>query len=175
MASRTPARQRGVTAASGRRRGRSAWVESFDNELFSDFFSQMRKLFGARSPLYRCHFFIFRTSEVMPNFARKYSLESFWRDLQDLHAFGPLRPQNPEKDWSTFSNNSGKFWQRIILQILWTFSKKISNFQRTNWDSKTVQRSALYRSRRELSNEQIANSNEYLLAKFGFDTAENEP
>ena len=36
-------------------------------------------------------------------------------------------------------------------------------------DSKTVQRSALCRSRRELSN------NEYLLAKFGFDTAENEP
>ena len=35
-------------------------------------------------------------------------------------------------------------------------------------DSKTVQRSALCRSRRELSNE-------YLLAKFGFDTAENEP
>ena len=31
------------------------------------------------------------------------------------------------------------------------------------------------RSRRELSNEQIANSNEYLFAKFGFDTAENEP
>ena len=35
-------------------------------------------------------------------------------------------------------------------------------------DSKAVQRSALCRSRRELSNE-------YLLAKFGFDTAENEP
>ena len=35
-------------------------------------------------------------------------------------------------------------------------------------DSKTVQRSALCRSRRE-------RSNEYLLAKFGFDTAENEP
>ena len=33
---------------------------------------------------------------------------------------------------------------------------------------RTVQRSALCRSRRELSNE-------YLLAKFGFDTAENEP
>ena len=39
---------------------------------------------------------------------------------------------------------------------------------RKNWDSKTVQRSALCRSRRELSNA-------YLLAKFGFDTAENEP
>ena len=35
-------------------------------------------------------------------------------------------------------------------------------------DSKAVQRSALCRSRRELSNE-------YLLAKFGVDTAENEP
>ena len=35
-------------------------------------------------------------------------------------------------------------------------------------DSKAVQGSALCRSRRELSNE-------YLLAKFGFDTAENEP
>ena len=37
-----------------------------------------------------------------------------------------------------------------------------------------MQRSALGRSRRELF-EQIANSNEYLLAKIGFDTAENEP
>ena len=36
------------------------------------------------------------------------------------------------------------------------------------WISKTVRRSALCRSRQELSNE-------YLLAKFGFDTAENEP
>ena len=36
------------------------------------------------------------------------------------------------------------------------------------FDSKTVQRSALCRSRRELSNE-------YLLANFGIDTAENEP
>ena len=36
------------------------------------------------------------------------------------------------------------------------------------FDSKTVQMSALCRSRREVSNV-------YLLAKFGFDTAENEP
>ena len=49
---------------------------------------------------------------------------------------------------------------------------------------RTVQRSALCRSRRELSNdvpflnllfEQIANSNAYLLANFGIDTTENEP
>ena len=41
-------------------------------------------------------------------------------------------------------------------------------------DSKAEQRSALCRSRREHSNE-YSYSNEYLLAKFGFDTAENEP
>ena len=40
--------------------------------------------------------------------------------------------------------------------------------QFSHLDSKAVQRSALCRSRRELSNE-------YLLAKFGFDTAENQP
>ena len=38
-----------------------------------------------------------------PNFASKYSLESSWRDLQDLHAFAPLRPQY-------FSNFSSKFF-----------------------------------------------------------------
>ena len=42
------------------------------------------------------------------------------------------------------------------------FNEKIEI--RTGFDSKTVQRSALCRSRRELSNG-------YLLAKFGFDTA----
>ena len=42
------------------------------------------------------------------------------------------------------------------------------DFWRKNWDWRTVQRSALCRSRRELSNE-------YLLAKIGVDTAENEP
>ena len=36
------------------------------------------------------------------------------------------------------------------------------------WELTTVQRSALWRSRRELSNA-------YLIAKFGFDTAETEP
>ena len=38
-----------------------------------------------------------------------------------------------------------------------------------------MQRSALSRSRRELSFQIDPNSNEYLLAKIGVDTAENEP
>ena len=42
------------------------------------------------------------------------------------------------------------------------------------FDSKTVQRSALCTSRRELSNSSFLNTY-YLLAKFGFDTSENEP
>ena len=52
---------------------------------------------------------------------------------------------------------------------LFIFSMFIFAYFFTQTDPKrTVQRSALCRSRRELSNE-------YLLAKFGFDTAENEP
>ena len=83
--------------------------------------------------------------------------------------------------------NSAKFSQ--IWENLRNFAKKQQKIQRfltkilrlgsgsfpphgfprfLGFDSKAVQRSALCRSRRELSNE-------YLLAKFGFDTAENEP
>ena len=46
------------------------------------------------------------------------------------------------------------------------FSLRFSWF--LGFDSKTMQKSAFCRSRRELSNA-------YFLAKFGFDTAENEP
>ena len=65
----------------------------------------------------------------------------------------------------------------IICKNLQKFAKNQQNFQqfltkkieiRERWISKTVQRSALCRSRRELSNE-------YLRAKIGVDTAENEP
>ena len=47
-----------------------------------------------------------------------------------------------------------------FVEILANFEKKL--------DWRAVQRSVLCRSRRELSNE-------YLVAKIGFDTAENEP
>ena len=41
-----------------------------------------------------CKFLVGSFSAVSKRkFARKYSLESSWRDLQDLHAFAPLRPQ----------------------------------------------------------------------------------
>ena len=56
------------------------------------------------------------------------------------------------------------FSRGCLDQVL--FSPRFSWF--LGFDSKTVQRSALCRSRRELSNE-------HLLARFGFDTAENQP
>ena len=64
---------------------------------------------------------------------------------------------------------------RLLMSFSWPFFPGLDQVLFSQWfssflgfDSKTVQRSALWRSRRELSNE-------YLLAKFGFDTDENEP
>ena len=72
-----------------------------------------------------------------------------------------------------FSRNSAEIQQ--LLANFATFCKnqqKIQKFLtkklRLENPTRRVQRSALCRSRRELSNE-------YLLAKFGFDKAENEP
>ena len=75
----------------------------------------------------------------------------------------------------------GKFWQNLrnfgkktgkksaIFNEIFEIRERWLLFPRfSHMDSKAVQRSALCRSRRELSNE-------YLLAKCGFDTAENEP
>ena len=58
------------------------------------------------------------------------------------------------QNFAEFSENFGNVLQKIEIAELWI--------------PKAVQRSALRRSRRELSNA-------YLLAKFGVDTAENEP
>ena len=60
------------------------------------------------------------------------------------------------------------FHCRILVNSLAFFKTKFYHFFRKKCDFRAVQRSALCRSRRELSNE-------YLLAKFRFDTAENEP
>jgi len=46
-----------------------------------------------------------------PKFATKYSLDSSWRDLQDLHAFAPLRPHY-------FSKNSPKCLAFARLEML---------------------------------------------------------
>ena len=56
----------------------------------------------------------------MPIFASKYSLESSWRDLQDLHTFAPLRSQN-------FSPKSSTFFREWIMNFR-CFSLSSSNF-----------------------------------------------
>ena len=57
-------------------------------------------------------------------------------------------------------------WKKLKFNI--QSRKNIGDFWLKFWDWRTVQMSALCRSRRELSNE-------YSLAKIGVDTAENEP
>ena len=74
---------------------------------------------------------------------------------------------------STKKNLKNRKFNYSIAKTNWRFlTKKLrleNGFPRfLGYDSKTVQRSALCRSRRELSNE-------YLLANIGVDTAENEP
>ena len=64
-----------------------------------------------------------------PNFASKYSLESSWRDLQDLHAFAPLRPQY----FSKFSSNFLAFSKLDILKSL-NFFKFRRDFHWFSWN-----------------------------------------
>ena len=86
--------------------------------------------------------------------------------------------ENPEKivqNLEKIQQNS-KRWQIWNFAFFSKSAKGIAFFTKIlrlengalGFDSKTVQKNALCRSRRELSNE-------YLLAKSGFDTAENEP
>ena len=55
-----------------------------------------------------------------PIFASKYSLESSWRDLQDLDTSAPLRSQN-------FSQKSSTFFREWIIEFP-LFSFSASNF-----------------------------------------------
>ena len=75
-----------------------------------------------------------------PNFASKYSLESSWRDLQDLHAFAPLRPQY----FSKFSSNFLAFSKLDMLKssifsnfvvIFADFHEIWSDFLRFSWET----------------------------------------
>ena len=50
-----------------------------------------------------------------PNFASKYSLESSWRDLEDLHVFAPLRPQYFINFSSAFFAFFGKNLQKFVI------------------------------------------------------------
>ena len=72
-----------------------------------------------------------------PIFASKRSLESSWRDLQDLHTFAPLRSQNFSQKSSTFFrewiNEFPIFSFLIIFYIescsfLWIFMKFCPDF-----------------------------------------------
>ena len=102
-----------------------------------------------------------------PNFARKYAFESSHRDLHNALLCTALQSQNFVKIAKLFVKVAKFSKLAIFLKISQNFGKILA-FLKKKRDFRAVQRSALCRSRRELSNA-------YLLAKFGCDTAENEP
>ena len=83
-------------------------VEKFDIEPLPDFSAKWANFRGSFS------------SVSTPFFASKYSLESSWRHLQDVHTFAPLRSRN-------FSRKSSTFFREWIneFQIVSFF---VSNF-----------------------------------------------
>ena len=114
-----------------------------------------RKLVGAR--------FRLRRSEILQANTRWKALA----EIYTIHTFALLCNLNLLskicQNFGKVVQNSANLTKLKLLKIL----ANSSNFLKT-CNLRAVQRSALYRSRGELSN---ANS----LAKFGFDTAENEP
>ena len=66
------------------------------------------------------------------------------------------------------SHRSLQFFRQKLVNILQKLGNISAKHLTKIWDWNAVRRSVLCRSRRELSND-------YLLAKFGFDTEENEP
>ena len=83
-------------------------------------------------------------------------LSGIWREIRKKIIKNSQKMQHSMKKMKTIGNS--------IIQS----RRSVGDFKLKFWDRRTVQRSALCRSRGELSNE-------YLLAKIGVDTAENEP
>ena len=99
---------------------------------------------------------------IKTKFCKKYAFDNIFQALQDLHPFAPLQCQNFRKK---------SVWKIAHFAIFLNIFANFGKFYYFFWKKcafRCVQRSALCRSRRELSNA-------YLLIKFGFDTAENEP
>ena len=99
-----------------------------------------------------------------PNFASKYAFESSRRDLHNytMHSFAQLC------NFNIFSKRIAKHLANFCKTFKSANSANFKFKQLEKCDFRAVQRSALCRARRELSNA-------YLVTKFGFDTAENEP
>ena len=102
------------------------------------------------SKIYRAHSLLYRRQILQENMRLKALAGIYTR-----HSFAQAK-------------NSLTFKICKNLEKLASFLKKFQQILRKKSDFRAVQRSALCRYRRELSNA-------YFLAKFRFDTAENEP
>ena len=67
-----------------------------------------------------------------PNFASKYSFESSWRDLEDLHAFAPLSIQN----FSQISSIFFAFLQFLFSNFIFLQQSciKFTNVMKIHWN-----------------------------------------
>ena len=81
----------------------AAEMSDEEYEAFSNFFANIRLIFSNFQRPF--------SAVSTPKFARKYAFESSRRDLQDVHAFAPLRPHYSRKFSSNFSAFFGKLWQ----------------------------------------------------------------
>ena len=92
------------------------------------------------------------------------------RDSRQISSFSKKNWRNSDKSSSKFSFKMAKFNQKMlkIENFIFYFRKKFDDFLLKFWSLSGAKVCESCRSRQELSNE-------YLLAKIGVDTAENEP
>ena len=113
----------------------------------------------------------------MNNFHRFHNFRQFsnlfsqiWLQKRQTSLFSGISREIRTKFNQNFSEKVQNLTRKMkkIRNSIIQSRKNVGDFWLKFWVWRTVQRSALCRSRRELSNE-------YLLAKIGVDTAENEP
>ena len=107
--------------------------------------------------LCRARYQLYRSQNLQVNIRWKALAEIY---LYTMHSFAPFLESKFEKPGGNLTKTTFAIFSRIYTWSCLFLTKC--------WDCRAVQRGALCRSRRELSNA-------YLFAKFGFDTAENEP
>ena len=91
-------------------------VERFDIEPYSDFSAKWS------------NFIRLALCCIDARFCKNNSLESSWRDLQDLHAFAPFRPQYFRKKSSNFFAFFGKILQKLPIKFFKFFIEFCSEF-----------------------------------------------
>ena len=136
--------------------------------MFDEIFSGFRDKFQSRVT---CVFFSIKFVRTNLKFAENFLFFRLgWKKDTRHSFFSGICREIRTKFHKKFAEKNAKFdTKNAKIGNSFIHSRKnVDDVWLKFWDWRTVQRSALCRSRRDLSNE-------YLLAKIGVDTAENEP